>query len=144
MKPYIFTFVLFLASCIGVATIPQEQQKPCIRIELKTIEFKKPVSVNQVIGTINVCDEDLNQRYTWKIIDGNSGNSSGYWQIQTDPNNPMQGIISVSGNQGNVNKINKDGITTYVITVTVTDNVIPPKTSLPCKVIMNATIPPLQ
>jgi len=76
--------------------------------------FERPVRINQVVGFVNGCDEDLNTNFHWSIIQASSPNT---WGIIKNPNDPKGALIIVR-DANRINKQRKD----YYITVIVKDN----------------------
>lgn len=109
------------------------QMKCGTALSTVSFSFTKPVVANQVIGSLKLCDEDFNQAYGWSIT---SGNSSRYWKIAVNPNDPKKCDIMVNTTTAAAN-INKSITKTFTIKVVASDNGVPIAKSLACTVKMS-------
>jgi len=127
------TILISILLCISFFTYGQMKCGTAITSAKYT--FIKPVVVNQVIGTLTVCDEDFNQSIVWSIT---SGNSNKYWKIVVNPFNKYKGDIVVNTTTA-ATAINKSTTKTYSINVVASDNGKPIAKSLTCVVKMSVS-----
>lgn len=131
-------FLISILLCLSILTYGQ--MKCGVPITTATFSFTKPVVANQVIGSLKVCDEDFNQAYGWSIT---SGNSSRYWKVAVNPNDPSKGDIMVNTATAATN-INKSTTKTFTIVVVASDNGVPIAKSLACTVKMSPVSAPAE
>ena len=101
----IFLIIIFLLCAITV----RAQQCPQTVPEF-TFNHYGPVTSGDILGNVNVCDEDFNTTFKWDIPQGNENN---LFYIE-------DGYIYVA----NANKINKDTVSYHII-IRVSDNGTP-------------------
>jgi len=94
-----------------------------------TVYYTKPVTLNQVLDTLTVCDADNGDTHTWTTP---SGNTSGLWGLTTSPG---KCFIKVA----NASVINNGTATSYTFTIQVTDNGTAPPGQLSSQTVMTMT-----
>lgn len=99
------------------------------------LSYSKPVINGQIIGKLGVCDEDTGQTETWSI---SSGNTAGYFTIVKDDAS-TSGFIKIA----NAAAINSATISSYTITVKVTDNGSIPASNTASVIMTEKNSPPV-
>lgn len=103
---------------LGMFTVAFSQTVCPTAVPTLTFTYTKPLVNGQVLGAFSVCDPDAGQTETWSI---SSGNTAGYFTI-VKSDTCTDGLIKVA----NASAINAGTVTTYTLTVKVTDNGVPP------------------
>lgn len=130
------SFLIAILLCFSLLSFGQ--MKCGVAISTANFSFTKPVVANQVVGSLNLCDEDNNQLYTWDMFYGTT-----LWKIATNPFNPQKGDIMVKNNTA-ANSINTSATLKYTSKVRVYDNGTPKQVSNICIITISPTMPPAE
>jgi len=130
------SFLIAILLCFSLLSFGQV--KCGVALSTAKFTFTKPVVANQVVGSLNLCDEDNNQSYTWDMFYGIT-----LWKIATNPFNPRKGDIMVK-NTTAANSINTSGTLNYTSKIRVYDNGIPKQASNICVITISPTQPPAE
>lgn len=130
------TFLISILLCFSLLSFGQV--KCGTSISTAKFIFTKPVIANQVVGSLNLCDEDNNQLYTWDMFYGKT-----LWKIAVNPFNPNKGDIMVKNNTA-ANSINTAATLNYTSKIRVYDSGIPKQVSNICVVTISPAIPPAE
>jgi len=121
-KLFLISLVLFLS----VITYSQTICPP--PVTQFTFTISKPVVLNQKIGGAAVCEPDANQTATWSIVETQT-----LWKID------VNGDILVN----DATAVNNSTLTTFALTIKVTDNGTPVLSSTAGVTINDANSPPV-
>lgn len=119
---------LFLIATVLFSTFGYSQVVCPTPVTQFTFTISRPVTLNQKVGGAGVCDPDVGQTATWSIIEAQT-----LWKIDAGGN------ILVA----DATAVNNSALTTFALTIKVTDNGIPILSSTAGVTINDTNSPPV-